>query len=262
MKNSLAIFLLALGLINGGAPAKAETITIAADPWCPYTCDPTSEHPGFMVELAQQAFKKHGIEVKYIVRPWARAIVEAREGKLTAIVGASKGDAPDFIFPAVTQGEMGNAFYAREDSTWRYTDSQSLAKICVGAIKDYSYSESFNRYANQYKNDPAKIQYASGDNPLDINVKKLLAGRIDAVIETTLVMKYYLATHGVSGIKEVGKTAPSDQDNLYIAFSPKEPNAKKYADILSKETTVMHKNGALQAILKVYKIDDWEKKAR
>lgn len=262
MKNILITFIAALGLITTSANAKAETITIAADPWCPYTCDANSEHPGFMVEIAQRAFKKHSIDVKYVVQPWARAIIESRRGKLTAIVGASKGDAPDFVFPNVTQGEMGNAFYVREGSAWRYTGPESLAKICVGAIKDYSYSENFNSYAKQHKADPARIQYASGDNPLDINVKKLLAGRIDAVIETTLVMKYYLATHAVSGIKESGKTTPSDQDKLYIAFSPKDSNAARYAKILSDETTAMRSNGELQAILDVYKIDDWEKKSK
>lgn len=263
MKNILALLLITLGCIAMSAAAKAETITIAADPWCPYTCDPKSERPGFIVELAQQAFKKHNIEVKYVVQPWARAIAEAREGKLHAIAGASKGDAPDFVYPSVTQGEMGNAFYVKEGSAWRYTGLESLAKICVGAITDYSYSEAFNQYAEKHKNDPSKIQYASGDNPLDINVKKLLAGRIDAVIETTLVMKYYLATHPeITGIIEAGHTAPSVEDKLYIAFSPQNPESKKYAKILSDETVAMRKSGELQTLLKAYNIEDWDKRAK
>lgn len=49
--------------------ARAETITIVADPWCPYNCEPGSDEPGFMVEIARRVFAEAGIEVRYETVP-------------------------------------------------------------------------------------------------------------------------------------------------------------------------------------------------
>jgi polar amino acid transport system substrate-binding protein len=46
---------------------------------------------------------------------------------------------------------------------------------------------------------------------------------------------------------------------LFIAFSPKEPKAKIYANILAKETKEMRKSGELKKILATYNLTDWQK---
>jgi len=52
MKNlSIIALLLSLFLIS---PAIADTITIRADVWCPYNCEPDSEKPGYMIEIVQK----------------------------------------------------------------------------------------------------------------------------------------------------------------------------------------------------------------
>ncbi len=43
----------------------ADTITIAADNWCPMNCEPESKEPGFMVEIAQSILAKAGHKVVY-----------------------------------------------------------------------------------------------------------------------------------------------------------------------------------------------------
>ena len=80
--------------------AIGETISLRADAWCPYTCDPGAAKPGFMIEIAKMALEPAGHKVDYKVLNWARAITETRKGKFTAIVGAAKDDAPDFIYPS------------------------------------------------------------------------------------------------------------------------------------------------------------------
>jgi hypothetical protein len=51
----------------------------------------------------------------------------------------------------------------------------------------------------------------------------------------------------------------SDQDKLYIAFSPTNKDSKKYADILVSEQKKMRENGELTKILAHYNITDWQK---
>jgi polar amino acid transport system substrate-binding protein len=246
--------------VSAAAAVPQETITITADVWCPYNCDPTSEHPGFMIEMAQKAFAKHGINIQYIVQPWTRAIEETRQGKYTAIVGAAVRDAPDFVFPEKTEGKIQNVFYIKKGKKWRYTGIDSLKDVSLGVIADYSYNTALDEYVAAHKTDPKHIQVIAGDDALNINFKKLLAGRIDSYVEGEFVAQYYIAQHKISDqIEEAGRSPPSVDDQLYIAFGPENKKAKEYAAILSEEIKAMRADGELEKLLAVYNIRDWDK---
>ena len=240
---------------------KKETITIVADTWCPYNCNPKSPHTGFMVDIAKQVFAKHSIDVVYSIVPWDRAIAETRKGLHTAIIGAAHGDAPDFIFPDTPQGFLQNHFYVKKDSKWRFGGINSLKDIILGTIADYSYNVELDAYIKKYKLDPKRIAMMAGDNALGINLSKLKRDKIDATIEAKYVMDYYVSQNNMRGeIEDAGTLPPSKEDFLYIAFSPNDKKlARKYAAILAKETKNMRANGELKKILDIYGLEDWEK---
>lgn len=240
---------------------KKETITIVADTWCPYNCNPKSPHPGFMVDIAKQAFAKHDIDVVYSIVPWDRAIAETRKGLHTAIIGAAHGDAPDFIFPDVPQGFLQNHFYVKKGGKWRFNGINSLNGIILGTIADYSYNDELDAYIKKYKLDPRRIAMMAGDNALGINLSKLKRDKINATIEAKYVMEYYLSQNNMRGeVEDAGALPPSDDDYLHIAFSPNDKKlARKYAAILAKETKNMWANGELKKILDIYGLEDWEK---
>ena len=261
MKRLVALGLVMVVICAGNA--HAETVTLVADGWCPYNCEPNADKPGFMIEIAREAFGKHNITVEYSNLPWARAITEAREGNFTGIIGAYYGDAPDFIFPSVPQGVSQFSFYVNAGDQWNYNGIDSLAGRSLGVINDYSYSLDLDAYIEKNKADATLIQILSGDNAIDNNVKKLLAKRVDTIIEDRQAMSYYLSPDEYASIRtsirQAGTLPSGDDDNgaIFIAFSPKSPNAKKYADILSAETIEMSKNGALKEILGRYGIEDF-----
>ncbi len=89
--------------------AQAETIKVAADPWCPFTCSAKSERPGFLIEVLKLAFAPE-FEIEYIEMSWDRALNEVRTGKFGAIAGALKEDTPDFLFPTVNTGTQLSCF--------------------------------------------------------------------------------------------------------------------------------------------------------
>ncbi len=253
------ILLLFLQFCFFATGARAETITLVADRWCPYNCDPNTDHQGFMVDIAQRAFAKHNIDLKYAVLPWSRAIQETRDGKYTALVGASRSDAPDFIFPTISQGWMQNAFFVPKESTWHYTDVKSLDTVSLGLVADYTYNKALDAYITRHKNDAKRIQFIAGNDALDVNLKKLQAGRIGTLLEATAVMNYRLKQHNLVGeIVEAGKLPLSPEDDLFIAFDPHNKHAARYAAILEKETQAMRENGELLAILQRYGLQDWK----
>ncbi|MBF0119123.1 MAG: transporter substrate-binding domain-containing protein [Desulfobacterales bacterium] len=254
MKKIAIIAIIGLILISG--KAKGEQITLASDIWCPFNCAPDSSEQGYMVEIAKTVFKKSGHDVKYILMPFARAIKESREGKVTALIGVYKEDVPDFIFPKNELGMLGFSIFTTKENNWVYNGISSLEKVSLGVIRDYTYNSELVDYINKNASNSKKIQVIHGENPVDINIKKLLAGRLDATIETEQVFLYNAMKLGViDKIKSSGVAV--EPKEAYIAFSPTVKESKVYAEILSNGIDELRKSGELSKILNKYGLKDW-----
>ena len=176
----LSVIMLAVFAIN----LHAQTISIRADYWYPMNGDPTSEKPGYMIELAKAIFEPQGITVDYQLKPWSRSIQETRIGKSDCVVGAYKVSVPDFIFPKQHWGLDQTLFYTLANDDWRYLgDVRALDKRKMGVISDYSYGKKLDEIFIKIN-----AQSAKGDNALETNIKKILTGRIDTMIESHYVM--------------------------------------------------------------------------
>ncbi len=244
---------LALAFVFSG---QAATITIVADEWCPYNCTPGSDKPGYMIELAQQILGEAGHTIDYRNMPWSRAIEEARKGRFDAIVGAARGDAPDFVYPENALGVSSNVFVVPKGASWRYRDIGSLAEISFGSIRDYSYGDELDAYITEHEKDARRVQVASGDDALSTNIKKLAAGRIGAAVEDRNVIEYFLADTGQQGNFEIAGNL--GEDPLYIAFPPGGERSSEYARQLSEGVARMRASGELAALLKKYGLRDWQ----
>lgn len=234
-------------------PAWAERIVIVGDPWCPYNCEPRAEMPGFMIETARAIFKEQGIEVQYITMPWSRALDSVRKGEYDAVVGAFKEDAPDFVFPENSMVKANQGFFIKNGNPtkWHYSGIGSLQKVSAGFIRDYSYGKALDNYIKTHSTDAKKIQLTAGDNALEQNVKKLLAGRIEVVVEDRAVMQHFLNdTKQISQVKSAGQYP--EMDSVYIAFAPGKANSARYAKILSEGIKHYKQSGKLKQIKAEY----------
>jgi polar amino acid transport system substrate-binding protein len=257
VQNFLSLFLLIS--IFCPLPAAADQITVVADAWCPFTCEPDSSNPGYMIEIAREVLKKSGHTLIYKNVEWKKAIEESRKGKYNAIAGGSKSDAPDFVFPEKSLGASQNVFFVKKGSTWRYNGIESLKKVKLGVSQGYAYSEDLDKYIMTNKGKPA-VSVASGDTPLQVNIDKLMKGEIDVFIEDPSVYGNFCGSNGL--LKVLGATQAAGTDGppekIYIAFSPANPKSKEYAFALSAGIDKMRKTGELKKILNKYYIKDWE----
>lgn len=235
--------------------SHADTISIRADSWCPYNCTPNSSKPGYMIEILQQTLGKKGYTIDYKEMNWARAITETRSGKYNAIVGASKTEAPDFIFPETAQGNNASCFFVLPKTSWKYTGLASLDAATVGVVRDYTYDDGeFDEYIKNHQKNPNRIDVISGDDSLTRNINKLSSGRITTFIEASPVVQFKQASNKKGApIKNVGclRDVP-----VYIGFSPVNPQSKIYAQIVSEGMVEMRKSGALKKILAKYGLKD------
>lgn len=254
MKFAASLFFLMATLLS----LQADTILLRADEWCPFNCAPDSKKPGFMIEIAQEVFAKEGHEVFYETTPWSRALREAQAGKIHGVVGAAAEEAQKYglATPEVGQGYADDAFFVNRGEPWRYSGPQSLEKMVVAIIKDYTYDSELDPYLTKYITNPTKVQVVAGEEALELNFKKLLLGRVDVVIETGSVGLYKLREMGLSEkVEIVGSIAPEE---IYIAFGGEQTQAKELAKILSDGTEQLRKNGHLDEILASYGVKDWK----
>jgi polar amino acid transport system substrate-binding protein len=235
-------------------PVHADTMSIRADNWYPMNGDPTADKPGYMIELAQTIFAKHGITVDYKTMPWERSVDMARRGEFDCVVGAYKDDAPDFLFPGEPWGVGQSAFYVKAGNTWRYTGLDSLASKTIGLIGGYAYEEDFDKYVAE---NAGSFQNVNGDNAAENNIKKVLAGRIDAMVEHPSVMTAKLKEMGLEGQIELAGVLAEAVD-MYIACSPAKSSSEEYLKLVDEGTRALRASGELAEILRRYGLSDWQ----
>ncbi len=229
---------------------QADTITLVSDPWMPYTGVEGSGDNGFMIEIALETLSAAGHTVVYKNVDWDTAIEEARKGAYNAIVGAAKGDAPDFVFPENSQGESVNHFFVMKDNPWKYNGIESLKGKKIGVLKSYSYGDALDEY---FKGNPN----VTTEEQLIKLLELMSEGKVDIIIENYYVfmlqcMKAYMlkeiADAGSDGIK----------DPVFIAFSPADSKSAEYAKIVSDGTEKLRQSGVLATIMDRYGLKDWK----
>jgi polar amino acid transport system substrate-binding protein len=233
----------------------SEKITVRSDFWCPYNCKPGSEDPGYMIEILEKTFGKENIQYEEL--NWARSIKETRDGKWDLIVGASTGDAPDFVYPKSSLGNSTNCFYVRKDNPWVYKDISSLKGQTLGVIQNYAYFDALNQYIASNEKVQRNVQVHSGTDALIRMLQKLSINRITAVVEDGNVMSYALRSYPkFTDMRMAGCVV---LDSLYIAFAPNNPKSKERAAKLDTEINQMEKSGELTTLLKKYRVQPWYK---
>lgn len=231
---------------------EADTITLRADSWCPYNCQPGSDFEGYLIEVVREVFAKKGHTVDYQLLNWAQSIKETKEGKFNGIVGAYKEDAPDFIFPRITFTTSTQKIFTLPKSKWSFTGIKSLAGQKIGVVKNYSYDEATDAFI---KNKNPAFVVLSGDDVQEKMISLLQKKQLTAIYEDPTVIAYSMKKMKVAqdGLRKANdfynKEAP-----VYIAFSPVNPKSREYADILAQGFADLRKSGRIDELKTKYSV--------
>jgi polar amino acid transport system substrate-binding protein len=231
-----------------------DEIVLAADEWCPFDCIPkTAGCKGFMVDIAESLLTQEGHTVVFKIMKWEAAVASCREGKFNGVIGALKGDAPDFIFPYEPEGFIRQAFFTLMDSPWRYTDTASLAGAGtkLGCAAAYSYCPDIDVWIANNINNKYKVLVCKSAKPLEDLIPLLMNHTISTIVEEASVFQYTVNKMNVSSSIRIAGYGCSPQPG-YIAFSPKLQTSKQYAEIISKGMISLRKTGKISLFLKPY----------
>jgi polar amino acid transport system substrate-binding protein len=241
------------GLLCSGA-ARAQEVKLTVGNWCPFMCvggDETAR--GYLVDLTAAVFEHEHLKVSFVAVPYARALHLVRENRIQGLVGTTRPEAPDLVYPELEQGLSGSTFFVRADNPWRYRGPDSLAELRkVGLVQSYDYAELNQAIAR----DPRRVEAIPGDDSAVRNLQKLFAGRIDALIDDPTVAQFALHRMGKQGAA-VAAGSLRDSQPIFIAFSPTLPAAAHYAELISRGTQRLRESGELTRLLARYGLRDW-----
>lgn len=238
------------------AQRAAPTILFAADEWAPFNMTPGSQEEGYIIDILRWVYEPLGYKVEYRIVPWKRTIDGTQSGIYHGAVGASKSDGEGLLFPEEELAINRLGFFTPQGKAWRFTRS-SIAQVSLGVIDGYDYRKWLSDYIGMHRNDPTRIQVMSGDNPLEKNIRKLLLGRVDVVVDSTTAIRYTAQKMGVlDQLRNAGED--SELAFIYVAFSPVKPESRLLASQLTDGIRRLRTSGELKEILVRYGLEDWK----
>jgi polar amino acid transport system substrate-binding protein len=229
-----------------------EVLTIHSDSWMPFNGDPAEKNRGYIIDLVTEIFNAEGIRIEYTVTPWARSLILCREGQINAVVGAAAVDVPGFVLPEEALDFTYEAFFKLKDNPWFFSgDIHSLESEKLGYIIDYATREDVLAYFEKHQKSD-KVQLVGGTNPLILNIKKLIHGRVSVILENSNVVNFHLHTMNLADQIVFAGNLYKEPVNMYIAFSPKHPKSKAYAAMFDKGFRKLKTSGRVNEIRKKY----------
>lgn len=218
--------------------AYAEGLALVADPWEPIY-GPELKQGGFVTEVIQAT--EPGTTVQYF--PFKRAMYYAKKGKrgknvVDGIMGIylkeSRRAFYEFSVPIM---EIPLVVVSKTDSQVGYVDINSLKQYKIGLIAGYSVSPSFDA-----RRDILDIEEVGS---LDLNIKKLMRGRIDCFIDAKQVVQ---AKAKAMGLPALYYSSPLATNPIYVGFSKAVPGYKKRTEQFNKRFLNIKKDGTYDRI--------------
>jgi len=225
----------------GSAPLAAETAAEKQElvwglaEYPPYRF--TDEHGVNGVDLAVVTLlaKQLGLKLRVVECPIQRCQAYLKAGTIDLLT--SQARRPDreryalYIDPPVNPN-IGVYFYVRQDSNLEIGDYADLSGLTIGTKKGAKYSPLFDT--------DTKVRKDESDSVL-LNLYKLAAGRLDAVINTEAETDYLIAKHGLSGKFKKAKLSFHGGSG-YIALSKKSLLVDRQAEISAFASQLVRDN--------------------
>ncbi|HBG61982.1 MAG TPA: hypothetical protein DDX37_09160 [Candidatus Omnitrophica bacterium] len=232
-----------------GSFSYAETVKIIAeDDWYPYSGFRNNGAEGIAVDIVRETFKAEGIDVEFDVMGYDRGMLMVKDGEAIGCFNAPRTNEIEETYywhdePMFTSHSY---FYARADYEGTVSKIDDLNGKKLGLTQGYGYGDVIDM------NNTINKEYSKTE---EIILKKLIYRRLDYIILYDRVADYLMSKNNVYGkIKQVG---PSELTGLYVVFSKKHPDGKRYRDIFSAGFKKIKENGTYSEIFK-----KWDEKLK
>lgn len=230
--------------------AGEPRLRLATLEYPPYIINSGQGPSGLTVEIVRSVFARMNQPLEIEFFPISRGQSMLKDGLVDGFFSIKKNPEREinFLFPQQPLMRQDYVFFVRNNSPWHFRGHlPDLAQARIGVVNNTSYGQRFDQAAKDGVF--SKLDRTSSH---EMNFRKLLAGRIDAVICSRLVGAYYLAALGqtsqVSISGPVVETAVS-----YIAFSRKK-NHQELSRRFDLTIEAMERDGSIDKLINAYQL--------
>ncbi|WP_431688974.1 substrate-binding periplasmic protein [Hahella sp. NBU794] len=225
--------------------ANAETIKISNGEWAPFTSQ-SYKHYGLASHIVSEAFKASGVDVEYAFFPWARALIDAKEGKeLAATIVWTYSDerAKDFLYtdPVFT---LKSVFFHKKGKVVDWEKLADLKDYKIGGAISYSYGDEFTELEKAGVLNMSRI--ADDTN----NLKKLVSGRID-LYPTEMQVGLELIKNELppNEAEQLTYSKPYRESEYFVLVSKKYPGGSELVQKFNEGLVKIKESGLYQKMM-------------
>ncbi|MFH1914388.1 MAG: transporter substrate-binding domain-containing protein [Pseudomonadota bacterium] len=203
--------------------ARAEENTVLRvsfndlPPW--KVLGPSGEPAGIDIEFVDMLAARMGLTVEYAHYPFKRGLKMMESGEIDLMIGVLRRPEREeylhFIEPPY-KNETCKAFFVLKGREHTISSHADLRGLRVGTILGVGYYPEFD--------DDSLIAKYPVNSP-DLNIKMLLAGRIDAFVSTEAAGDYRVAAGGLGGTVVKALHVYRERQDVHMVLSRQSPHA-------------------------------------
>lgn len=209
--------------------AKAEPVVkLTSLEWCPFNC-PNDPEKGLGSIIVREAYRTVGMKVEIEFLPWLRAVEKAKTASDVSgyfLAYPEEVEAEFTASPVIMTSRLGLTF--RQDSPVPPATVDGIKSLKIGTVSGYGNSKTLTAAIS------AGLKTDQSNDDLT-NIRKLAAGRIDAIEIDELVLDHILRTETqlANARNTIAFKMPLEEKTLHIAFS-KTPLGQQNSALFAK----------------------------
>jgi len=219
----------------------AQTLLVAGD---------EEKEGSYLVEITRQAFRRVGFQTEFIFVPWSRALQKSIEGKYDVLLAAYY--TPKRAKKLTYSQPIGSAdvvLLKLKSTAIQYHSVQDLAPYRIGHIDASKVSEEFDAAEKTYLN----IEYAYN---AETNIRKLLAGRIDLLVEKRARIDKLLKTEFRESADKVEfLDPPLSRNHFHNCVSNSRADHLEIISAFNQGLKLIKEDGTFGNIMTIYQVN-------
>ena len=236
----MCLVVLAVFFHDAGA-VKTFTI-IAEDDWYPYSSQVKGVSQGFAVDVVRAAYASVGVDVNFKFASFKSCLVQVEAGTELGCFNITLDDDTQsrYIFPNEPLFVDTGGIYAidRPGMSDRVVP-QDLVGFRVGFTNGAVYGDFLDKAKGIQR------EYAMSDLS---NLRKLVAGRQDYSLVSTVIANYIFKSHAADFVVLPKLVGIVSNQKMYVGFSQKRPESREAAALLDEGMVKIRANGTYKKL--------------
>ncbi len=242
-----AVLVAALALVVAAPAAEARRVIMATVPWAPFY-DPGLEDDGFISEISRAAFSAAGHEAELEFMPWARAMLEVRQGDRHVLMGAyyTEERAETYIASDRIYTTSVGLVALQGLGVDSYDELRDLSEYTIGYGRGWATTDEFDNA--EY------LDKEAADNNV-LNVRKLYAGRIDMIAMNFDRFSKIAEDEGFDPDEAVFLEPPLQSSGLYVMASRAIDDPETLIEEFNEGLKAIRENGRYDEIVERFGVE-------